>query len=73
MLVDHGFDVWLSNTRGNYFSRSHKSLNPDKDMKFWEFTFTDMGRYDVPANLKYVLEFTGKKRMAYVGHSQGTM
>ena len=31
MLVDHGFDVWLSNTRGNFFSRSHKTLNPDKD------------------------------------------
>lgn len=42
-------------------------------MKFWDFTFADMGRYDVPANFKYVLDFTGKKRMAYVGHSQGTM
>ena len=55
MLVENGFDVWLSNTRGNYFSRKHKTLNPDKDTQFWDFTFADMGRYDVPANLKYVL------------------
>ena len=31
-----------------------------------------MAQYDVPANLKYVLNLTGKKDLIYFGHSQGT-
>jgi pimeloyl-ACP methyl ester carboxylesterase len=31
-----------------------------------------MGRYDVPANIQYVLEKTGKSKLSYIGHSQGT-
>jgi lysosomal acid lipase/cholesteryl ester hydrolase len=32
----NGYDVWLNNTRGNYYSRSHVSLDPDKE-PFWNF------------------------------------
>lgn len=35
-LADNGFDVWLMNARGNFFSRKHQYLNPDGDTKFWE-------------------------------------
>jgi len=30
-----------------------------------------MGRYDQPANIKKILEVTGKDELTYIGYSQG--
>ena len=51
-----GYDVWLNNSRGNTYSRKHLYLNPDKDKEqFWDFDWEEMGRYDVPAVVDYIL------------------
>lgn len=71
VLADAGYDVWLANNRGNYFSRNSTRLNPDKDA-FWQFDFEDMGVYDIPANMGYITKYTGVKKIPYVAHSQGT-
>ncbi|CAL1280058.1 unnamed protein product [Larinioides sclopetarius] len=72
ILADAGYDVWMGNTRGNTYSRKHVKYTPDMD-KFWEnSTFSEMGYYDVPAMIDYVLSVTGQKQLSYVGHSQGT-
>lgn len=34
VLSDEGFDVWVANSRGNTYSRAHKTLKPDTDA-FW--------------------------------------
>lgn len=31
-----------------------------------------MGQYDVPANLRYILNISGQSQVVYFGHSQGT-
>jgi hypothetical protein len=50
-----GYDVWMGNTRGNTYSRAHLTLDPDYNKKkFWAFDFSEMGTYDIPANLDYI-------------------
>lgn len=71
LLANKGFDVWLSNSRGNKYSRSHRWLNP-KSKEFWDFSFHEMGQYDIKANIDTILGKTGKSKLTYIGHSQGT-
>jgi len=72
-LADAGYDVWLGNARGNTYSRRHVSLDPDNGPNFWKFSFDEIGQYDVPAQLQYILKLTKQDALSYVGHSQGTM
>ena len=72
LIANAGYDVFLGNTRGNFYSRKHKNQDPDKDTEFWNFTWVEMGRYDITKMVDYVLKVTKVKKLAYVGHSQGT-
>lgn len=71
LLCDDGFDVWLMNARGNTYSKSHKHYSI-KDRKFWNFSWHEIGYYDLPATIDYILEKTGHSKLYYVGHSQGS-
>ncbi|KAL0116201.1 hypothetical protein PUN28_011209 [Cardiocondyla obscurior] len=70
VLCDNGFDVWLANARGNTYSKSHKYYSI-KDRDFWNFSWHEIGYYDLPATIDYILEKTGYTQLYYVGHSQG--
>ncbi|XP_066595021.1 gastric triacylglycerol lipase-like isoform X2 [Prorops nasuta] len=69
-LVDEGYEVWLSNSRGNTYGRTNKYIPPD-NKHFWDFTFHEMGFYDLPAVIDHILLVTGKDKLYYIGHSQG--
>ncbi|EEB09972.1 Lipase 3 precursor, putative [Pediculus humanus corporis] len=71
ILADNCFDVWLGNNRGNSLSRRHQSLKPT-NATFWKFTWHEMGKYDLPALIDFILEKTQQKSLHYIGHSQGT-
>ena len=45
----------------------------DAKEKFWDFSFDEMGKYDLPAMVERIREVTGRKKVNYVGHSQGTV
>ena len=75
ILVRQGYDVWMGNNRGTFYSKGHETLNArdEKDMPaYYEFDFEEMGLYDIPAFTDFILEKTGQKKIAYVGHSMGT-
>ncbi|KAH8253421.1 hypothetical protein KR032_005477, partial [Drosophila birchii] len=65
------FDVWMGNARGTTHSRGHRSL-ATSDARFWQFSWHEIGIYDLPATVDYVLARTGQRQLHYVGHSQGT-
>ncbi|CEO95340.1 Lipase [Plasmodiophora brassicae] len=67
MLADAGFDVWLPNNRGNRLSPSNCQTD-----ECWEFSFHQMGMFDMPACVNYVLRITGHESLSFVGHSEGT-
>ncbi|XP_074595035.1 lysosomal acid lipase/cholesteryl ester hydrolase-like [Brevipalpus obovatus] len=73
VLADYGYDVWLSNSRGNTYSRGHKHLDSKTDHKFWKFSYDQMIEFDTPAIIDYVLNATKRETLGWVGHSQGTM
>lgn len=76
ILADNGYDVWMTNSRGNIFSLNH--INPEYDSSafyssFWDFSFHDMAMYDFPANILYVKKITNNEKVFYIGHSQGSI
>ncbi|RZF40918.1 hypothetical protein LSTR_LSTR011002 [Laodelphax striatellus] len=66
-LLKNGFDVWLLNSRGNIYGGLDK-----KPGDFWDFSIQEMGEYDLPAYIDYILDYTKQDKLYYVGFSMGT-
>jgi len=71
ILSDAGYDVWMGNYRGNYYSKDHTSLDVDSH-QFWHFSWDEMGKYDLPAMYDHILQTTGQEKLFHIGHSMGT-
>ena len=55
LLVKAGFDVYLGNDRGTKNSMRHKELDFRRDAKkFYDFSLSELGLHDAPANLNFV-------------------
>lgn len=70
-LSNAGYDVWLGNARGTKFSKKHANITSNDD-EYFEFSWDEIGSYDLPAIIDTVLAKTGQQSLHYVGHSQGT-
>jgi len=71
LLADAGFDVWLGNIRGNFYSVGHVNYTRD-DLRYWQFSWDEMSKYDLETMIDRVLEITKQKYVYYMAHSQGT-
>ena len=60
--------MWLGNNRGNIHSRKHKTLDT-KSKEFWDFSFVELGDFDLPAMIDKALEVSGNEKLIYMAHS----
>ncbi|XP_029160371.1 lipase 3-like [Nylanderia fulva] len=73
LLADAGYDVWLGNARGSLYSREHSHRRISTAKKdYWNFSWHEIGTLDLPTMIDYVLQTTGREKLFYLGHSQGT-
>ena len=66
-----GYDVYLPNNRLVTYSNVHDTMTP-YEKEFWDVDWSDYGVHDTPAVVAMIQERNGGKKVAYVGHSQGT-
>ena len=57
-LADAGFDVFIINFRGTLYSRKHAKFDSDHDGNYWNFTFQEMGKYDMPAAIDIIYQLS---------------
>lgn len=70
-LAAKGYDVWLLNNRGARYSLDHVVHESDTE-EYWNFSWSDMARYDLPAAVMYILKSTGQRDLMLSAFSQGT-
>ena len=72
-LCDEGYTVYLPYIRGTQFSRSHLDYDSTLNSDYWDFSFDEMAKYDLPAVVNLVKKRDNVEKVYYIGHSQGTL
>ncbi|KAL1458913.1 hypothetical protein WDU94_010937 [Cyamophila willieti] len=70
ILSGVGYDLWFGTYRGTNYGRKHVNLTT-KDKQFWDFSFHEIGYYDLPAMIDHILKVTTAPRVILIGHSMG--
>lgn len=73
VLADEGYDVWMTNNRGNKHSQNHTTLDAETDVLYWDHAnVIEMAKYDVPAFIDFAKKHSKVDKVSVIGHSQGT-
>uniref|UniRef100_A0A8D8ZV49 Lipase 1 n=2 Tax=Cacopsylla melanoneura TaxID=428564 RepID=A0A8D8ZV49_9HEMI len=68
LLTEAGYDVWVGNFRGNNNGKRHVNMTSDNE-DFWKFSFHELGIYDLPAFVDYILDRSSFSKMTIIAHS----
>lgn len=49
----------------------HRMIDPST-YQFWQFSFHEIGIFDYPATIDYMIAITGKPSVYFIGHNQAT-
>ena len=71
-MMEAGYDVWLGNFRGSVYSLEHENLSSESDTAYWDFSWAEIGLYDLPAMVGYIYEKANERDVTYIGSSQAT-
>jgi len=69
-LADRGYDVWVPNSRGSIYSKTHEVYDTNSE-EYWNYTFEEQGRYDQRAVIDLIVKVTGFQKIHYWSHSMG--
>ncbi|XP_050510205.1 lipase member J-like [Diabrotica virgifera virgifera] len=70
LLGDLGYDVWMLNYRGTWYSKGHVNLTTG-NKNYWKYTIDNLGIYDVRAVVNFVSQETNRQSI-YLGYSMGS-
>lgn len=70
VLLHAGYDVWITNRRGNKYSCKHTQLST-QDPAYWSFSLDEPACLDLPAVVDFVRETTEYNQVSLIGFSQG--
>lgn len=72
-MADAGYDVWLPNQRGNFYSRQNLCMDPnDSASGFWNYSWDDIALKDFPPIFDYICDITNSPKVYVIAHSQGS-
>lgn len=73
VFADRGFDTWLLSLRGTIYSKEHKDYDAEKEpSRFFDFSFHEIGIYDLTKAIDYILETTKQSKLLAVAYSFST-
>ena len=66
------FDVWVINVRGNKHSKLVEKNSHLNNETFWNFSFHEIGIFDIPQVIKYIMNYThNDSQCVLIAHSIG--
>lgn len=73
VLAKKGYDVWMANTRGNYYSEEHLLYDKNKYSKYYyDYSYDEMGRFDIPGTIQKIQSVRkNDTKISVLAHSQG--